>query len=446
MGARLSGVSVVVAGAGLAGLTAARELEADDAKVIVVEARDRVGGRVHTIRDGFSHRQHAEGGADLIEQEQTQVRALASAMNLSPVQTLRGGFGYYGLDDRGQRRIRRGPAAFREAEKLLKDEIDDYCLAGRRWDSAVAEVLGAQSVADWLTRIRAGVRLSSGMRGMRGFFLADPEDLSLLAPVDQFSAGGAPGGGKFFRIRGGNDRLPRAMAKRLRGEVRLGAVLRRVKQSGSGVTVTVEDRGQLQEITCDYVVAAMPTTTLRDVEFRPALCAEQQRAIQTLRYGRATRLLLQFERPFWRKAGRPRGFGSDLPVGTVWDGAEEQRGPGILSLLAGGRASDELQQILVTERERGVLERLAWLGKPSRLVASRRITWEEDPWARGGYAFFDPGFDPRLRAWLSRPAGRVLFAGEHTSLRWQGYMNGAVESGSRAAAEIRALARRDCAV
>jgi monoamine oxidase len=73
------------------------------------------------------------------------------------------------------------------------------------------------------------------------------------------------------------------------------------------------------------------------------------------------------------------------------------------------------------------------------LIASRQIVWEQDPWARGGYAFFDPTFDPALRAWLARPFGRVFFAGEHTSVRWQGYMNGAVESGRRAAAEIAAI-------
>jgi monoamine oxidase len=66
------------------------------------------------------------------------------------------------------------------------------------------------------------------------------------------------------------------------------------------------------------------------------------------------------------------------------------------------------------------------------------VIWEDDPHARGGYAFFDPAFDPDLRAWLARPAGRIFFAGEHTSIRWQGYMNGAVESGRRAAAEVAA--------
>ena len=88
-----------------------------------------------------------------------------------------------------------------------------------------------------------------------------------------------------------------------------------------------------------------------------------------------------------------------------------------------------------------VARRLGWLGRPSRLLASRLVAWDSDPWAGGGYVAFHPGFDPLARAWLARPSGRVLFAGEHTSERWQGYMNGAIESGQRAAAEAVALSQ-----
>jgi monoamine oxidase len=73
------------------------------------------------------------------------------------------------------------------------------------------------------------------------------------------------------------------------------------------------------------------------------------------------------------------------------------------------------------------------------LVGCHSLTWNSESWSRGGYAFFDPGFDPELRAWLARPCGSLFFAGEHTSLQWQGYMNGAIESGRRAAAEIAAV-------
>jgi len=139
--------------------------------------------------------------------------------------------------------------------------------------------------------------------------------------------------------------------------------------------------------------------------------------------------------------GRPRAFGSPLPFGAVWDGNEEQRGrPGILSLLAGASASDAVGAIVTKEGPGALARSLDWLGsRRADLMGFRQITWEDDPWARGGYAFFDPAFDPSLRAWLARPCGRLFFAGEHTSLHWQGYMNGAVESGRRAAAEVAAV-------
>jgi monoamine oxidase len=133
-------------------------------------------------------------------------------------------------------------------------------------------------------------------------------------------------------------------------------------------------------------------------------------------------------------------YGTDLDTGAVWDGNEQQKGPqGILSFLAGGNASHALQRIVRTEGERGVVQRIDWLGTPSRLLASQTVVWDHDPWVRGGYAYFDPDFNPLWRSWLARPAGRVVFAGEHTSVKYQGYMNGAIETGLRAAAEIAAL-------
>jgi monoamine oxidase len=196
-------------------------------------------------------------------------------------------------------------------------------------------------------------------------------------------------------------------------------------------------------MTCDYVVLTLPASVLRRVPITPALPAQQHDAIARLKYGRATKTLLQFSSRFWRAVGRPRAFGSDLPFGAVWDGNEEQRGrTGILSLLAGGSASDATQALVAKDGMRALASQLDWLGSSGvELRQSRQVVWETDPWARGGYAYFDPAFDPALRQWLARPFGRLFFAGEHTSFRWQGYMNGAVESGRRAAAEIEAVHR-----
>jgi monoamine oxidase len=180
---------------------------------------------------------------------------------------------------------------------------------------------------------------------------------------------------------------------------------------------------------------------LRRIPITPALPQQQHDAFVRLKYGRATKTLLQFTRRFWRIPGRPRAFGSPLPFGALWEANEEQRGgAGILAFMSGGSASDAIRELFTRDGPEALARSLEWLGvKRADVIASRQVVWDEDPWARGGYAFFDPAFDPSLRSWLARPAGRLFFAGEHTSNKWQGYMNGAIESGRRAAAEVAAV-------
>jgi monoamine oxidase len=440
----LDNVRVIVAGAGLAGLAAARALEERNADVTVVEARDRVGGRVWTIRDGFRQRQHAEAGADLIEGEQESTLTLARSLGLHPVRILRSGFGYYGPDKRGRLTVQRLESAMREMKAPLEAAMHDYELAEERWDSAIARRLARQSVADWLERANAPAWIRARMRGLRGLFLADPEELSLLSLVDFFATVGNPGEGEMFRIKEGNDRLASELAKRLRRRPLMRTVFRGVRHRAGRAAVSLESASGLGTQDVDYVVVAVPPANVRDVTFDPELPEPQREAFGRLHTGAATRLLVQVSSRFWKQPGRPRAFGTDQATGAVWDGNEQQPGPpAILSFLAGGHASRELQDIVRDEGLTNVLRRADWLrrrsAKPARVLASRTVVWENDPWSRGGYAVFDTGFDPALRDWLARPSGRVTFAGEHTSHRWQGYINGAIDSGRRAAAEVAAL-------
>jgi monoamine oxidase len=439
----LANVSVLVAGAGLAGLAAARDLVQQGATVTVIDARDRVGGRVLTWREPFVERQHAEAGADTIEEAHTALRTLAEELGLKLTRILRGGWGYARQDARAKVRI--VPNAARSWEQLgrrLGDLSALYKLVERRWDSPIAADMARRSVAQWLDEIHADEELRGITKGLRGFFLADPEELSLLAMVDQFASDEAVQW-KSYRIEGGNDRLPEALAKSLGDRVQLSSELVAVSHRGKGVRVGVKRQRQLAQIQTDYLLITLPATLVRRLPITPALPAQQHDALSRLAYGSVTKTQLQFSRRFWKAAGRPLAIGSALPIGAVWDGNEEQRGKhGILTLMAGGSSSRDTQAIVEHEGIAGLVQRLDWLGaKDAELVSSRQMAWEAEPYSRGGYAFFDTGFDPALRSWLARPCGHIFFAGEHTSIAWQGYMNGAIESGRRAAAEIVAAQR-----
>ena len=434
---------MLVAGAGLAGLSAAYDLMSMGADVTVVDARERVGGRVWTIHEGFTNRQHAEAGGDVIDEEQQAIRQLSASLGLKLTRVLRGGFGAIrpGADGRPRLIARSGVRGWERLSRELETWVRRYTTVEQRWDSPIAADIARRSVAQWLDEVRADEELRAAATSLRGFFLADPEELSLIALVDQFAHGDQSWPAAHYRISGGNDRLPAALAQKLGTRVQLGSELVAVSVRGQHIHASIKHQRTTATMMADYLVFAMPASLLRRVPIVPALPTPQHQAIAALDYGRATKTLLQFDRRFWRATGRPRAFGSALPFGAAWEANEEQAGkPGILSLLAGGGASTATQAEVAADGIARFAAGFSWLGngQPAHVLASRQVVWETDPFARGGYAFFGPSFNPALREWLARPAGRLFFAGEHTSLRWQGYMNGAVESGRRAALEIRA--------
>ncbi len=441
---KLRGAKVVIAGAGLAGLTAAHELGALGASVRMFEARDRLGGRVWTFRDPPIAPFHAELGGELIESDHKAIRALCRAFDLPLRRVLLRGFGL-ALTQRGRTRVwPRQTRLWKQFSAHFAKQADAFQGANRDWSSTVAAAIARRSVQDVLERAKASSAVKGLAVALRNLYVADPDDLSAIMTVEEVLGEGDPSSIVAYRIASGNDRLVEALADNRRYEIDRRHIVRAVAQDTRRVHVGIEGPGgRLSTIAADYVVLALPITLLRELVFNPPLPEGQDHAFHTLGVGPATKAVLRYASPWWRKPGLPRAFGTNLPIGAVWDVAEDQRGAALLTLLAGGRASAQLRQrLLSASGHRSIARQLAWLnGGPRNAAAVYSVTWEDDPWARGAYAYFSPQFDPALQPLLGRGFGRVLFAGSHTSREFPGYMNGAVESGQRVAREITQLAR-----
>jgi len=404
-------MKVIVAGAGLAGLTAARALARRGAAVTVLEARDRVGGRVWTVEGG-------ELGGEFIDAEQKEIRQLCDELRLALTRVVRSGFTH---------RYRGNDGAFHVSRTRPWQELAKLVAPLRR---RPAEEVATFSLREWLRVQDATPEQHSIADAVRGFFLADPEDLSVLALVEQIANGGSPAQAEMYRVEGGNTRIPEALASDLAGRVLLRHRMTAVAQPVDRVLVTaVDGRGLQQQFEADALVMTLPASTLTDVAFTPALPDDQANAIRKLRYGCATKVLVRTPKDIFR--GRARAFATDTALGAFWQASTD-----VVAFLGGGAASRALK----TRADRGVqavVADLCWLETDTsgaELISA--AMWEEDPFARGGYAYLDPGFNPEWRPLLRRRAGRIHFAGEHTSARWQGYMNGAVESAHRVVEEL----------
>lgn len=431
----MRGARVIVAGAGLAGLAAAHELAVAGAAVTVVDARAAAGGRVCTVR-AFAAGQHAELGGEFIEPDHREIVGLCRQFALPLVRVLRAGFTHRFRDESGIYHVSR-TAPWDALTDALSSLVRSYKSAGGDSASRAVREMATISLGEWLRKSKAPDHLQPMAKALRGFFLAEPDEISVLPVVEQIAKGGSPAQVEFFRIEGGNDRLVNALIGATPGRLLFGHTIRAVAHAVDRVAVTVLDAsGLTQQIEGDYLVMALPASTLRNVEIRPALPDRQQHAISRLAYGRATKVLLQSPSNLFGTR-RARAFATDSRLGAFWDASEEQASASsIIAFLGGGSASAELCHA-AADGGRALLADLCWLGMNRKPIAALHISdWTADPYARGGYAFFDPGFDPAWRSWLGRRAGRIVFAGEHTSERWQGYMNGAVESGQRAAREL----------
>lgn len=241
------------------------------------------------------------------------------------------------------------------------------------------------------------------------------------------------------KIRGGNDALPRAFGQKLRGKIKLGAPVVKIEQTGAEVRATFIEKGKTETLRGDYLICAIPFTTLRKVEIAPVFSDDKMRVIETLGYNSATRVLLQTKRRFWADKNL-NGFAFGEDFAEIWHSTFGQTGTrGILQTYLRGDYSLALTKLAPAERVERTLKSLSVLFPEIRANHEKSFVkcWDEDEWVAGAWAHLLP----KQSEIIARPENRVFFAGEHAS-NFVSWMQGALQSGLRAVEEIKQKTHR----
>jgi monoamine oxidase len=438
---------VVVVGAGLAGLRAAEVLRKAGAPVVVLEARSRPGGRVYTIRTPFVEGLYAEAGAIRIPPLHETVVQLAKdyGLNLVPFESFNGSalVTIGSVTAKIPDELKRATATL--TLKPDEDGQTQAALLKRYVTDLPADIGELKPAADayerwrsydqvtWPDWLRSRGASDDAVRLMT--VGGDSRELSALYVLRQFAL--LQNVNQFYKIHGGMDQLPRAMARSLGAIVRYNAALVGIDQSDGAARLEYVERGRKKAVRASRVILTVPFAALRTIDIRPRFSEQKARAIAELPYFPATRLLFQCRTSFWQQQGLSGTARSDAPA-EMWDCTYDLEGTrGILGATVGGEIGRKVAEM---SRARAMAYGLDVVGRTFPAVRTSFQTgsvyrWVRDAWAGGAFAVFHPGQMSTLMPEMAKPEGRVHFAGEHTST-WMGWMQGAIESGERAAAEV----------
>lgn len=438
---------IVVVGAGMAGLTATRDLLRAGHDVDLIEAGSRLGGRARTMRSPFTEGHYVESGAEWIDTHHHRMRALLDRHGMAlqgegqEWTTIRR---WLHRDGRLQNPADLGRDVFRQLEAFeaivheAAGAIDDPSNPQRCASAADLDAVSLGDVAD-----RAGLGELARLfhrRDSQGEFAAEPDEVSLLFVAQQravSAASGASGAGdvvRSHRLADGMDTLVERMAAEVAGAISLDESLVAIQREGDPETDSVVVTTSRRRLRADHVVLACSLVPLRDVAFDPPLPDPVRQAIDQLGYGTVTKTAIQFAERQW-----PNGYATTEGVSQrVYEPTVDQPGTaGVLMSYAGGDGGRRLAEHSEAERMSLIQADIrAVHGLTAESLGGFSRAWSAEPRYGGSYAVYRPGQITRFWDVLRRPIGRIWLAGEHVAT-WTGYLEGAVESGERVADEIR---------
>ena len=435
-------MSVIVVGAGLAGLTAAAGLLAHGIETTVLEARDRVGGRTHGIEVGPGA--WVDAGAAYLGDRHTALHALMTDLSLTTTRTTMTGCSRFALGAGDATRLGRFPplnaVALGEMFDLLAD-LTNTVRADAPWLSPDADLLDKLTVADWadrnLTHPDARLFLPLFLGEMMA---ADPADVSVLHMAFYLRSGGGirylnafEGGAQQDRVEGGAQQLGQRLAARLGDRVRLADPVRAIHQDEDGVDV-YSAGGQTR---CRAVVVALPPSLADAIDYRPELPVP--RASEQTGRGCAVKVHLVYPAPLWRGHGLS-GWSVNAagPLLSTVDDSPAGGGVGVLTGFVTGAEAYRFAALSAEDQREAALAQVAQLFPQLPAPSAVHVTdWVNEEYSQGCYAaLFGPGDWLRHGPHLTTPHHRVHWAGTETSTEFFGLMEGAIRSGHRVASEI----------
>jgi monoamine oxidase len=444
--------AIVIVGAGFAGLTAARQLLATGHDVTVVEARDRVGGRTHTVE---LHGTAVDLGGQWIGPGQDRIAALAAEFGVTTWPQPTAGDDVVCSPD-GTTRVADLALALGDADLVgylglvaAFEAICDTVDCDAPWATADADRLDAMTLAAWMDAHNPSDTVRNLFDvGVQAVFAAPSAHMSLLHAAFYTAAAGGwsrltdtEGGAQQDRITGGLQPLAELVTDAVvaaGGRVHLGQPVRAIVDHGHAVTV----RTDTTAYDADRVVVAIPPTLAGRITYDPALPAVRDQLTQRIPQGSVVKFHVFYDRPWWRDQGLsgvvmdPHGA-----VGVTFDGTPPAGRPGIITgflegnhAVAGSRHGQQWRRDTVVAALVGGLGPDA--GEPLEYVD---LDWSDEPYTRGCYgAHLPPGAWTQWGDALRTPVGRIHWAGTETAGVWAGYIDGAIGSGQRVAGEIHA--------
>ena len=455
--AAASSERIIIIGAGLAGLTCAYELRKAGYVAEIHDANpDRLGGRAWSDRDTFDAGQIAEHGGELIDQGHTQIRQLCKSLGLTLDNLLaaeQNGTGPKFWFDNAPYSYVEATNDLKSIWQKIKSDVQAasyptlYNLSTER-----GRQLDSMSIVDWIeesvpggTTSRLGQLLDVAYNIEYGAECSQQSSLNLLYLLGYSGQGQlrlfGPSNEK-YHVSGGNDRIVTGLATQLSGQIVAGSALTRIAQrAGGGYDLSLRRAGKVTTQIADRVVLALPFAVLRTLDFNRAGFTDRKiQAIREQGMGTNSKLNVQFTERRWRTLGGNGDTYADTGYQATWEVTRAQSGaPGILVDYTGGLIGDSFGTGTPQSRAQTFADQLEPLfpGIGAKLNGLATIDyWPASPFQRGSYSYWKVGQYQAFAGVERERSGRCHFAGEHTSVDFQGYLNGAVETGQRAAAEI----------